>query len=123
MSSPAPPWEAWKLDEEFLGALVRWTITNGDNALDRILERICSAIDNSEKIIEVIPDSPFPARSLVKALGQLIKLGTVHCYINLCHKWTKLSFMYVGYVEGQERRERLCKGSHAMDRPSGGCIS
>jgi hypothetical protein len=55
----------------------RWTLEHPETKLDRVFDNICVAIDNGKDIIELIPDSPFPARSLVKALGYLVKLGTV----------------------------------------------
>ena len=58
-------------------AMSRWTIDHPETALDRVLDNICAGIDNGKDLVELIPDSPFPARSLVKALGYLMKLGTV----------------------------------------------
>jgi hypothetical protein len=77
MSSLSPPWEAWALDQEFFGALIRWTITHPESTLDRVLDNICVGIDKGQDIIDCIPEGLFPARSLVEALGRLVKLGTV----------------------------------------------
>jgi hypothetical protein len=85
MPSSPRPWETWHLDEDFFGALSRWTIDNPENSIDRILERISTAIDDRKDLVNIIPDSPFPARSLVQALGQLIKVGTACLSIDLCY--------------------------------------
>lgn len=86
---PSPPWVDWKLDEEFLGALDRWTAAHPGSTIDNILDQICTAIDDSKDIVDLIPDSP-----LVKALGQLIKLGTVRLLIMFQHGMSSiLSFL------------------------------
>ncbi|KAF8068740.1 hypothetical protein FPV67DRAFT_1760709 [Lyophyllum atratum] len=74
-SASATPWDDWELDADFFGALSRWTIDNPESSLDRVLANVCTVIDRAENFFEVIPDSPFPARGLVKALAHLIKLG------------------------------------------------
>ncbi|KAG6816563.1 hypothetical protein H0H87_004923 [Tephrocybe sp. NHM501043] len=75
--SPPPPWERWELDATFLNALSEWTTTNPGFTLAHILEHANLAIDQGRDLVDLIPDSPFPARGLVKALMQLVKLGAV----------------------------------------------
>ncbi|KIM79834.1 hypothetical protein PILCRDRAFT_10013 [Piloderma croceum F 1598] len=53
-----------------------WTIDHPETTLDRVLDDICIGINNGQDLLELIPDSPFPACSLLKALGYLVKLGT-----------------------------------------------
>jgi hypothetical protein len=81
MPPKSPPWDDWKLDEEFLGALIRWTVAHPGSTIENVLNQICTAIDDSKDLVDLIPDSPFPARSLIKGLGQLIKLGTVRPFV------------------------------------------
>ena len=71
------PWGDWTLDEGFLRALIRWTIDNPETSLDRLLANMCIAMDDKRSLINMIPDSPFPARSFFYALCSLIELGTV----------------------------------------------
>jgi hypothetical protein len=81
--------ETWNLDQKFLDQLTRRTDDHPESRLDRVLDNICIAIDDSGDFLNFIPDSPFPARSLVQALGQLIKVGAVHLCIDLCHAHTE----------------------------------
>ena len=76
-TNPALRWDSWELDPDFFRALTQWTINHPDTTLDGVLKNVCDAIDRGKDLLEVIPDAPFPARSLVKALGCLVKLGTV----------------------------------------------
>ena len=85
MSLTLRQWETWNLDQKFLDHLTCWTDNHPESRLDRVLDNICTAIDDSKDFLNLIPDSPFPARSLVQALGQLIKVGTVRLCIDLRH--------------------------------------
>jgi hypothetical protein len=81
-TNPALQWDSWELNPKFFTALTRWTIDHPDTTLDGVLKNVCDAIDRGRDLLEVIPDAPFPARSLVKALGCLVKLGAVrHFYV------------------------------------------
>ena len=75
--SSVPPWGVWDLDPKFFQALSRWTRDHPESSLDRVLSRICAGIDNGETFMQLIPDSPFPARGLLGALAHLVKLGAV----------------------------------------------
>jgi len=55
----------------------QWTIHHRETTLARVLDNICVGIDHGKDLVELIPDSPFPARGLVKALGYLVTLGNV----------------------------------------------
>jgi hypothetical protein len=77
MPPSSPPWEFWTLDEEFFSALCRWTITNPESTLERVLENVCIGIDAAQPLAGLIPEGAFPARGLIDALCHLVKLGTV----------------------------------------------
>ncbi|KAG6819183.1 hypothetical protein H0H93_014557 [Arthromyces matolae] len=73
---PIPkPWDDWQLDPTFLKAVNEWSNKNPESTLSRILEGASLAIDQGKDFLEIIPDAPFPAKSLVKAVLQLVKLG------------------------------------------------
>ena len=74
---PKVPWNDWDLDSKFFAALSNWTLHNPDGSLDHIMGIICGRIDDSTNILELILSSPFPARGLVRALMNLVKLGVV----------------------------------------------
>jgi hypothetical protein len=82
MTPSSNPWDTWTLDEDFLAALSSWTKANPENSIERVLDKICIAINANREVFDCIPDSPFPARSLVNALCQLIKVGTVRIRID-----------------------------------------
>jgi hypothetical protein len=77
LSSSELPWDPWELDPKFFKAMSRWTIDHPETTLDRVLDNICAGIDKGTDLVDLIPNSPFPACSLVKALGYLVKLGAV----------------------------------------------
>lgn len=79
--SASPPWDPWELNPEFFAAMSRWTISHPESTLDRILDKLCIAIENGQPLLELIPDSPFPARGLIKGIIHLLQLGRV-CDIN-----------------------------------------
>ncbi|KAG6899372.1 hypothetical protein C0993_010837 [Termitomyces sp. T159_Od127] len=70
-------WEEWKLDAKFLADLDRWATKNPEPSLDRLLEKICTAVDPMQQFFEIIPDGSFPARGLVKSLAHLASLGKI----------------------------------------------
>ncbi|KAJ7094342.1 hypothetical protein C8R44DRAFT_718466 [Mycena epipterygia] len=75
MATAAPPWDAWALDKKFLDDLDGWLKVHPDDKLGTVLDTVCKAIDSGKDLINLIPDSPFPARSLIQALGALVQLG------------------------------------------------
>ncbi|KAF8055889.1 hypothetical protein FPV67DRAFT_1788009 [Lyophyllum atratum] len=80
LSSPshdATPWEAWELDMDFFTALSRWTLELPEDTLDRLFNDVCGAIEHNREFIEVIPDSVFPTRGLLKSLEHITKLDNV----------------------------------------------
>jgi hypothetical protein len=86
----APPWQGWKPDSNFLYELHKWNIAHKDEKLPAVLAKINSILESKplEAALEFIPNSPFPAKSLVKALVSLFLLGSVsvvssqtHCHL------------------------------------------
>ena len=77
MMDSVPPWNSWSLDEQFFDSLCRWTKDDPGNSLTRVLHKISDGIDTTRDLRTVIPDNPFPARSLIEALLCLLKLGIV----------------------------------------------
>ncbi|KAF7980318.1 hypothetical protein HWV62_39120 [Athelia sp. TMB] len=71
------PWDSWELDHKFFKALSQWTLTHPDSTLDKILDDVCAALESgtSNSVMQLIPDSPFPARSLIQALTYVLRLG------------------------------------------------
>ncbi|KAG6858640.1 hypothetical protein C0993_005325, partial [Termitomyces sp. T159_Od127] len=69
--------EKWELDAEFFSALSKWTLDNPESTLDRVLQRVDQAIEDGRDFMELIPDTPFPARGLIQAVAQLIQLSAV----------------------------------------------
>ncbi|KZP32074.1 hypothetical protein FIBSPDRAFT_551884 [Athelia psychrophila] len=65
----------WKLDPAFFMAMSRWTEKHPGSTLKSVMDKICSVIESSDDVMQFIPDSPFPARTLVTALVSLLKLG------------------------------------------------
>src|ERR1700691_6211635 len=76
-SSTSPAWDDWDLDPKFFAALSRWTLDHAESSLDRVLAMVSAGIDSGKELMELVPDSPFPARSLIGALAHLLKLGAV----------------------------------------------
>ncbi|KAJ7481815.1 WD40-repeat-containing domain protein [Mycena latifolia] len=72
----APAWGRWNIDYQFLSNLNSWTAKNpAENTLHIILQSISGAIQGSKPYVSLIPNSPFPAQTLVVALGTLIQFG------------------------------------------------
>ncbi|KAG6896252.1 hypothetical protein C0992_009460 [Termitomyces sp. T32_za158] len=75
---PSPqPWADWKLDATFLADLYDWDAKNPETALQRIFQGASLAIDQSKELVDVLPDTLFPAKGLVVSVLQLVKLGAV----------------------------------------------
>ncbi|KAJ7631788.1 CHAT domain-containing protein [Mycena rosella] len=74
-TSITPPWNIWALDKPFLADLDKWIKANPETKLGTVLDKVCDGIESGKDLISLIPDSPFPARSLIQGLGGLVKLG------------------------------------------------
>ncbi|KZP08995.1 hypothetical protein FIBSPDRAFT_938710 [Athelia psychrophila] len=67
---------SWEFDPDFFKAMSRWNRKHPESSLKSVMDKICTVIgESSADVMEFIPDSPFPARALVKALVPLLKLG------------------------------------------------
>ncbi|KZP32104.1 hypothetical protein FIBSPDRAFT_775527 [Athelia psychrophila] len=53
----------------------RWNRNHPETSLKSVMDKIFSVIDSSADVMDFIPDSPFPARTLVTALVSLLRLG------------------------------------------------
>ena len=75
----AHPWQGWEPDSSFLCKLHKWNIDHKDNKLPVVLAKVNSVLESKplEIGLECIPDQPFPAKSLIKALVSLVLLGSV----------------------------------------------
>lgn len=73
-----PPWdENWKLDDKFFKDLADWDSKHQDSTFLGVVEKIKDAIITCKPVIGLIPDTPFPARTLVQALSYFLQLGVV----------------------------------------------
>ncbi|KAF7980316.1 hypothetical protein HWV62_39116 [Athelia sp. TMB] len=70
-----PPWDSWELDPKFFKTLSIWTLTHPESSLDKIMDNVCTALESGDSVLQLIPDSPFPARSLIQALTYVLRLG------------------------------------------------
>jgi hypothetical protein len=78
-SGLAPPWKGWEPDPDFLYDLHKWNIAHKGNKLPVVLAKVNNILESKplEAALEFIPNSPFPAKSLVKAMISLFLLGSV----------------------------------------------
>jgi hypothetical protein len=74
---PPPPWDPWEFDPKFFQTLARWDQDHPESTFQHIYNKINTAVETVQPLFELIPDSPFPARGLVKALAHLVTLGWV----------------------------------------------
>jgi hypothetical protein len=85
----APPWQGWEPDSNFLSELCKWNIAHKDDKLPAVLAKVNNVLESNplKAALEFIPDNPFPAKSLVKAIVSLFLLGSVSDISSqtLCH--------------------------------------
>ena len=73
-----PPWDDdWQLDSKFFTQMEAWDAAHPESTLTKVLKRVNGAVTSCQPFIGCIPDSPFPARSLVQGLAYLLQLGSV----------------------------------------------
>ncbi|KAG6843546.1 hypothetical protein H0H87_003346 [Tephrocybe sp. NHM501043] len=65
----------WELDKVFLEELKHWERDHPRKTLNKILQKVNKAVQKGKPWMEVIPDAPFPAQSLVKGLAQVLLLA------------------------------------------------
>ena len=108
-NTPYPPWENWDLDDEFLKTLSEYCLEHPETTLSRVLDNICCHLETGKDLFEVIPDQPFPARSLFKALACLVRLGVVSALIIASH--SRFHLCDLDGEQGESKRLRICEGS------------
>jgi len=75
IGSYKPPWdEDWELDNKFFRQRER---SHPESTFAKVIKNISSVVEMGDPFLELIPNSPFLARSLVKGLEYLLKLGNV----------------------------------------------
>jgi hypothetical protein len=120
-SSIAPPWGTWSLDAQFLADLNTWTAEHpAKNNLRTVLKAISNAIDRSEDWLECIPDSPFPAESLLAALAALLNFGVVSLVLLIFDPDTSKR---VESRSSETRSPDVCPGGCGVDHPDCGRLS
>jgi len=73
-----PPWdENWELDHKFFTQMEEWERDHPESTFAKVIEKVDNVIKTGKPFLEVIPDSPFPARSIILGLAHLLQLGTV----------------------------------------------
>ena len=88
------PWdENWQLDEKFFKDMEAWRERHPDSTLSKVMEKISDAVTRNLPFAEVVPDKPFPARGLVKALAHLLVLGVVRLFLFFTSCNITLSFL------------------------------
>ena len=65
------------MDEKFFKDMDAWKDQHPDSTLFKVMERVNDAVTKNLPFAELVPDAPFPARGLVKALAHLLALGVV----------------------------------------------
>ena len=79
-----PPWdENWVLDEKFFRQMEAWETENPESTFAKVIEKVNRAVTMCQPSLVHIPDSPFPARSLIQGLAYLLQLGTVRAVLIL----------------------------------------
>ena len=54
-----------------------WEIEHPGSTFAKVIEKVNSAITMCQPFLGLVPDSPFPARSLILGLAYLLQLGKV----------------------------------------------
>jgi hypothetical protein len=74
-----PDWEAWNIDGDAITQLREWGTAHGNSNWLKLAEKIDQSLKSKtiDTLKDFIPDSPFPAKTLVKALLGLVQLGIV----------------------------------------------
>ena len=65
------------MDSTFFKDMEEWKDQHPDSTLLKVMEKVNDAVSNNLPFAEMVPNSPFPARGLVKALAHLLSLGVV----------------------------------------------
>jgi hypothetical protein len=81
-TSRSAPWAEWEVENDFLQQLDEWNRCNREDTVIRVLRRVHDKLDVLEspsfrEVLDLIPNSPFPARTLVKCLLNVLLVGLV----------------------------------------------
>jgi hypothetical protein len=78
-------WEAWNIDGDAITQLREWGAAHVDSNWLKLAETIDRSLKSKtlDALKDFIPDSPIPARTLVKALLNLVELGVVRHFVRL----------------------------------------
>jgi hypothetical protein len=78
-----PPWdEHWEFDEKFFKQMEEWEKAHSESTFANVIDNVNTAVSMHKPFLVFIPDSPFPARSLVHGLAFLLQLGTVRKFLS-----------------------------------------
>ena len=109
----AAPWQGWEPESNFLSELHKWNIAHKDDKLPAILSKVNSILESDllQAALECIPNSPFPAKSLVKTMISLFLLGSVSDVCSQTSGPTYTCSSYIIHLEnssGEAGHPRLC---------------
>jgi hypothetical protein len=76
---PDPDWQAWKIDGDAISELRVWGAGLGNSNWRKLADKIDQSLKSETftAVQDFIPDSPFPAKTLVRALLSIVQLGVV----------------------------------------------
>jgi hypothetical protein len=76
---PDPDWQAWNIDGNAISELRAWGAGHGGSNWRKLADKIDQSLKSEtlKAVQDFIPDSPVPAKTLVKALLSIIQLGIV----------------------------------------------
>jgi hypothetical protein len=111
-SSPARA--TWDLDPMFFEALSRWMLDSPKSKVDQVLQQIFDEVGNCTALLDIIPDSPFPVHTLVKALAGPVKVSMV-CHLSdfiysLVHNYV----VYADHIQSKSRGPCVCSGNYTL---------
>ena len=77
--NPTPDWDIWNIDGDAIIQLRKWGSAHGNSNWWKLVEKIDQSLKSKtiDTLKAFIPDSPFPAKTLVNALLNLVRLGIV----------------------------------------------
>ena len=98
-------WERWEPDSNFLSDLRKWNKTHENDKLPAVLDKVNSILESKslEAALEFIPDNPFPAKSLVKAIINLFLLGSVSESDCLFTDTCDLPYTQIHYISSAQK--------------------
>jgi hypothetical protein len=105
-----PPWdENWELDDRFFTQMEAWERDHPESTFAKVIEKVDNVIKTGKPFLEVIPDSPFPARTIVHCLAHLLQLGTV-CIIHILFVFQTLTTVYrKSHLQKKKYTNSRCK--------------